>query len=236
MSKFLKLFGIRPQEVKKTCVLLPYLPKGALAGFGIKHLARGKLYRSGNSQNFTLIQTGIGAGFTGDAVLYLKETACRNLILFGSCGLVKKRRGLDIGSLVAPLKAYDYESFSRMLLEKGHKAKSFSADSGLARQLLRANPEILKVNCATLASLKLEEERAASLARQAVAVVDMECSAFFAAAKFLGVSAVALFYVSDIIRVKPFYALDLWSKAKTFAAIKKSLAFLCRFIQEELSG
>ena len=102
MTKFETLFGIKESEIKNTCVLVPILPKSVLSLFEIKGLSRGKIYSSGNAENFTLINTGISALFAGDAALYLANTGCKNIILFGSCGLVRSSGNMTIGSLVAP--------------------------------------------------------------------------------------------------------------------------------------
>lgn len=56
-----------------------------------------------------------------------------------------------------------------------------------------------------MSSLKLEEDRHEWLIQQGVDVVDMECSAFFSAAQYAHLSALAVFYVTDIIKDRPFY-------------------------------
>jgi purine-nucleoside phosphorylase len=61
-------------------------------------------------------------------------------------------------------------------------------------------------------------------------VVDMECSAFFSASSYTGLKAMALFYVSDIIKEKPFYkTLKPALKTKLSAAIEKSINLLEAF-------
>lgn len=239
MTRFEALFGIKSSEVRKNCILMPLLQKGALGLLEIKNLKKGKLYSSGSNNDFTLIVTGIGAGFVGDAVLYLQETSCQNLILFGSCGLVKEKRGLAIGGLVSPFKCYANESFSGMLLEKNTSPKVFSAGANLYESFLEANQGagIKKVICSTLASLKLEEEIAASFIEKGIDVVDMECSAFFSASAYSGFNAIALFYITDIINKKPFYAgLDKNSKLILSRAVKNASGLLCKFIKENLSA
>lgn len=230
MDKFEILFGVKASEIKKTCILMPCLSKGVLADFGIKKISRGKLYGIGQSRSFTLIHTGIGPALTGDAVLYLKDTRAKNLILFGSCGLIKKRTGLDIGSLVSPSKAYNLESFSRMLEDKAN-FEAYTADNNLLKDFLRNIKTMVKeVSCVTVSSLKLEEELEAI---QGLAeVFDMECSAFFAAAGFIRRTAIALFYVTDIINSKPFYAsLNQKEKNIIFASAKKSASILSEFTE-----
>lgn len=212
---------------------MPCLPKGALASLGIKEILRGKLYGTGQSQYFTLIHTGIGQSFTGDAVLYLKETKANNLFLFGSCGLIKQSESLNIGSLVSPYQAYNMESFCDMLYNK-FASSIFYPDKKALKRMMKRIPRITEVTCATVGSLKLEEENAENIFGRNIDVVDMECSAFFAAAKFIKRKAAALFYISDIARLKPFYyTLSNEERLILLSSIKESAELLREFIQED---
>lgn len=231
MTKFETLFGIKKSEIKNTCLFLPLLQKGALNAFGVKNMSRGKIYSSGNAKYFTLINTGIGASFTGDAVLYLAGSACKNIILFGSCGLVKPGKNLDIGSLVTPVECHSMESFTGMLL-KNHDAKTFYPDKPLVGSFLKKNKNIQKVNCATLGSLKLEEENSALFAEKNIQAVDMECSSLFSAASHKHLKAMALFYISDIINEKPFYAkFCREDEIKLLTSIKSGIESICSFLR-----
>ncbi len=239
MTKFEALFGIKSSLVKRNCVLLPLLPKGILNEFKIANFKKGKLYGTGDNNDFTLIHTGMGAGFTGDAVLYLKKTPCKNVMLFGSCGLVKAGNGLSVGSLVSPVKCYANESFTELLLAKNAKPRVFYAQNKLAAGFLKYGQRqgIKKVTCSTLASLKLEEEMVDLFSREKIDVVDMECSAFFSAAGLSGLNALACFYVSDIIKDKPFYLnLGRDSKSVLSSAIKNAAALLCEFAKKKFSA
>jgi purine-nucleoside phosphorylase len=233
MVLFKTLFGIDNFQVKKNCVLLPLISKGVLNFFKLRRFSEGKLFGAGNADDFTLIYTGMGPVLTGDAVLYLKETACENLILFGSCGLVTEKQGLSIGSLVSPSKCYSRESFTDLLLGRDKPPGVFYPAGDLFRQFLTSGQgqEIKEVTCSTISSLKLEAEMAGSFIEQGIDVVDMECSAFFSAADFTGLKAIALFYVSDIINKQPFYSLDAQAKLKLLFAIKKSVAILREFVK-----
>lgn len=238
MKKFEALFGIKSASVKKNCIMCPLLPKGILDEFRIKDFKRGKLYSSGNSDTVTLIQTGIGPGFAGDAVLYLKETACKNIILFGSCGLVKAKKGLSIGSLVCPAKCYANESFSEMLLNRKLGPRVFHCHEDLLKIFLRAawKEKVEEVTCATLSSLKLEEDMLHILAKKNIDVVDMECSAFFSAAAFVNIRVIALFYITDIIHKKPFYCnLETELKSKLTYAVKTASLLLKEILENSLS-
>ncbi len=231
MTKFETLFGIKESEIKNTCVLMPLLLKSAFNAFGIKNLSRGKIYSSGNAEHFTLINTRIGASFTGDAALYLSNTNCKNIILFGSCGLVKSSDGLDIGSLVTPVECYAMESFTDMLL-KYHTFKAFYPDAILLESFLNYNKNIQKVNCATLGSLKLEEEYLCLFAEKNIQIVDMECSSLFSVAAHKNLKVMALFYVSDIVNEKPFYTkFCSEDEIKLLSSIESGIKSLCSFIK-----
>ena len=119
--------------------------------------------------------------------MYLKDTGCKNVVLFGSCGLLAENNGLGIGSLISPLKAYSLESFSRMLSRQDITSDAYYPDKKLLEDFTSAaGNAITPVTCATVSSLKLEEERKGAWLKQGIEAVDMECSAFFAAASHCG--------------------------------------------------
>ncbi len=236
MTTFQRLFGIKETEVKKTCILMPIIRKDILNLLGVKELLRGKLYSTGNSKNFTLIHTGIGPALLGDSVLYLNKTQCQNIILFGSCGLVSKEKDLDIGSLVTPSKCYSHEGFTEMLLDDKKNSEAFYPDKSLYEAFLKNN-NIKEVACATLGSLKLEEDYVERFKKRNIQVVDMECSSFFSASKHIKKSALALFYITDIINEKPFY-IDLNNKDRLglLSSIESAAKILCKFTEKNSSA
>lgn len=207
MTPFEQLFGVKPGAIRKNCLLSPFLPDRILAEFNVRDFKHDKLYGTGSTKDFTLIRTGLGAPLVGDAVLYLRDTPCKRIVLFGSCGLTHSHNSLGIGSLVTPAKAGSDESFTGMLLSKGRKITNHYPDRALLRVLHDRSPKdsVKDVTCRTVASLKLESDELGILIKDEVAIVDMECSALFAAAKHVSIPAVALFYVSDIINERPFY-------------------------------
>ncbi|MBU0504024.1 MAG: hypothetical protein ABH882_02460 [Candidatus Omnitrophota bacterium] len=230
MNKFQRLFGIKNSQIKRHCLLLPLIPKGSLEELKISKLFPGKLYSCGNNDDFSLIHTGMHAGLLGDAVLYLKDSPCEKIILFGSCGLVSKKNSLAIGSLATPFKCYSWESFSDLLLDPDKEPRNFFADRDFLNDLLDAI-QAQEAVCASVSSLKLEEERLKILKNKGIEVVDMECSAFFSASESAGIKAAALFYISDIFAKKPFY-LDLNPalKIKLSLSIKKTCNLLRVFL------
>ncbi|MFH1199343.1 MAG: hypothetical protein V1650_04220 [Candidatus Omnitrophota bacterium] len=257
MTKFEALFGIKAHEVKRNCILMPMLPKGIINDFKISKLNRGRIYGAGNSENLTLIHTLIGPAFTGDAVLWLKETKCENIILFGSCGGVRETKDLTIGSLVVPVKCYANESFTEFL-GRGLSLKIASSPAAprndTAKRLGRARNDTAslrenlvgglvkitgarKVICASIPSLKLEESMTGLFIKNKIDVVDMECSACFSAAKYTGLRAAALFYVSDVINKYSFYReLDVDKKERLASAIKTAATLLCKLTKTNFSA
>lgn len=205
-TQFEILFGIPSESIQKNVLLLPLIPKGLLKNLGLEKLNKGRLYASAHISGMTVIQTGMGAPLVGDAVLYLKGTNCKNVFLFGSCGALYSNDDLKPGACVLPEKCLAFESFSEFLLETG-ETRTFYPDPKLIEDFsgFMKGCDMLPVTCATVSSLKLEEDRHDWLLTQDIDVVDMECSAFFSAASHSGLSALAFFYVTDIVKEKPFY-------------------------------
>jgi purine-nucleoside phosphorylase len=230
-TPFENLFGILPGSVEKNVLLFPLIPKGFLKVLGLEKLNRGRLYASGNIPGITVIQTGMGAPFVGDAVLYLKETNCKNVFLLGSCGALYSNDSLKLAACVLPDKCLAFESFSQFLLEEGNTRRIFHPNLELMEDFLKfAGREYVgTAMCATVSSLKLEEDRHDWLLNQGIEIVDMECSAFFSAASHVGLSALACFYVTDIVKVKPFY------EGSFIPAPEKMLKCIMDFVRQKQS-
>jgi len=235
MTQFEALFGIKKSQVKKNCLILPLLKEGLLGEFGIGNFSRARLYGAGFNNDFTLIHTGLGAGLVGDAVLHLEDTPCRNVVLFGSCGLVRESSDLNIGSLVTPVDCYAQESFSELLQKKNFSQELTHPDSALLGGFLEncKDAKVREVTCLTIASLKLEEEMTDLFVKNSIDAVDMECSAFFSAAAFTKIKALTLFYASDIILKEPFYLPRTPSQKEAVAfSIKNAAGLICEFLKK----
>lgn len=236
MNIFKNIFGMDPGAIKEKCVLAPCLSKDLLVAFGVDELVRGKIYGCAQGKDFTLIHARIGVCFVGDLVLYLKETSCRQVFLFGSCGSVGT---LDIGRLVIPTKCFARESFSALLYDEDRPWPIFYPDSYLRESFKNSTKNFPydNVTCMTLSSLKFEQGLMQHFRDLNISVVDMECSAFFAAASKVGLPAMGLFYVSDVLEKKPFYA-DLTESDKQAmkAGMITGIKVLCDFIQKNSNG
>jgi purine-nucleoside phosphorylase len=193
---------------------------------------KGNPYASANNDVFTLIYTKMGAPFVGDAVLHLKETRCENLILFGSCGAVKQTPATNLGSIVIARKAYDFTNFSQLLAGNKKIFAAWDADKSLVDKLIKKGmaQDAALVNCATFGSFYLEEKYQKLLVQKDINVVDMECTAFFNAARHIKRKAAAFFYVTDILKKQHVFAsLPLESQNKINASIAATQEIIMKF-------
>jgi purine-nucleoside phosphorylase len=232
MSTFKKLFGVEKESIKKNCIILPFASNDILNGLGVSKLSRGKLYGCAQTRDFSVIHSGMGTSLTGDAVLYLKESPCENLFLFGGCGSTGT---LAIGAIVSVFLAYEEESFSKSLLSPVHNSWPSFYPNRMFEESIEKAGIFKRANCLTVSSLKLESERLGEFRRQSIDVVDMECSAFFSAARFNKQKALGLLFVTDVVNQRPFYETRLATERKLLqSSIKKGAHFLCDFIRADI--
>ena len=217
---FKLLFGCDAAEIQSTCVIAPFLPKGFTTSLGITKMAKGRPYATGQGKGFSLIHTHIGTLPVGDAVLYLKNTSCEKLLLIGACGLVTKTDDLDIGILVTLTASYALESFTQLLNHDLDAIETQEADTHFVQQLQEHKTiDVQPVIGATFGSIKLEEDYVNYLKGNDINVVDLECSAFFAAGKHINRQAAALLYITDILKEHHVFApMDKKTQNKITAA------------------
>jgi purine-nucleoside phosphorylase len=206
MDRFAAIFGIAKDQIQKNCLLLPFLPAGALRELGIKELSSGAVFSSASLKGLTVIKTGIGANFVGDAALHLAKTRCENVFFLGSCGLINNKLGLRLGDLVFPTVAYPFESFTDILTGRIQKPIGAYPDSGLMSDFLEVTGlELHRSACVSFCSLYHEENFIPLFQRLGADVIEMECAALFHAARKAEKKALALLYISDIPSTKPLY-------------------------------
>jgi hypothetical protein len=141
--------------------------------------------------------------------------------------------------MISPFKCFANESFTDVLLGRGLKEEAFFADQDLWEELMDLGRDMGLKNavCATVSSLKLEEEMFDSFVSAGIEALDMECSAFFSAAAHSKIAAVALFYATDIIKDLPFYATHgPVSKITAYSGLKRATNLLRFFIRERAAG
>ncbi|MGA1875291.1 MAG: hypothetical protein ACMUIA_06770 [bacterium] len=218
-NAFHSLFGTDAAALRRICVLAPFSSREMLKGFKMERCAGGALYSVGDNGLFSLVVTRMGAPFLGDAVLHLEHTPCEYLILFGSCGAVDGK-GFEPGSLAVIETAYSQDSFVNMLFQR--KCDSvYYPDEEFLRRFLSCQKEypLKRATCLTVGSLKLEEQYLSALQHDststdhhdstahhdAIDVVDMETSAFYAASGHTHKKALSFLLVTDILTKFPYY-------------------------------
>ena len=204
MVPFEQLFGRPAAAFRNTIVLTPFLSKGLLESFQIQNWVRGNPFSCGSNDHLTLVHTQIGAPFVGDCTLYLEETAAECLLFWGACGAVTSE--LPLGALATPEEVLNCESFSDLLHQKINTDNPARPDAAFLEQFLNFAPDLKKVRCAAFGSFKLEDQYQEFLKEKDVGVVEMETAAFFHAAEQTGKKAIALLYVTDILKEKHVFA------------------------------
>ena len=203
---------------------MPFDIPGAMKQLSVPSLNKGKLFSAGQGQGLTLIRSGMSAGFVGDCVLWLEETRCQHIIFLGTCGLIQHKPGLDIGTVVTPSVLFAFESFSALLTEERSLPASFTVQDPLIQNMSWAGPRCV---CASFPSLH-EEERFLPVFKSLNAdVIEMECSAFFQAARRIKRHAAALLVISDILGMKTF-CFDLSAEHKK--SLANGISQACKII------
>ena len=215
---FKDYFAIAKDEIRETCIIcqgfdLPLFSKTAKNGLFVK---------TAQIENATIIA--LKNNFlAGDAVLRLKGSLCKNIILFGSCGGCGN---VSIGDLLTINKAYNLESFTDML-EKNRKPSFRSC-------AVFPHNSILTTNSACVSSLLLEKDYIDFFKQNEISAIDMESSIIVSAANEIGAQVSCLFYVSDFIEA-PFGAvLKNSEKQRVSEARKKATEIIKRQVKSKM--
>lgn len=196
-NTFKILFGIDPETVQNTCIIMPFdIPKAA-EQLGVKTMSKGRVFAAGQGKGLTLILSGMSAGFVGDCVLWLKDTPCRQILFLGTCGLIHTtKEHLDIGTVLTPGTIHAFESFSDIITGSVKDPEPVEADTSLIKAMKLKLPVC---SCVSFASLHEEERYIPMFEQLGADVIEMECSAFFLAARRIQRPASALLVISDIL-------------------------------------
>ena len=222
--EFKNFFGVPHGSIKQNCVIcqsydLSLFADSCANGFFVKTANAGRATVIALKNNF----------LAGDAVLYLKNTACKNIFLFGSCGGCGD---VESGDLMMIDKAYNFESFSKMLSFDANPEFSASSQE-LTAEFYKKNPyeDLIKTNSACVSSLMLEASYIGWFKENGVCAIDMESSVVFSAAKKIGAQAACFMYAADHIEKNPAgKILQDAAKKKISSARKKLAAMITDFI------
>ena len=147
--------------------------------------------------NLCFLNGGCGAPQAADTVETLAALGCKTIIAFGMCGAYDEN--VRVGKIIAPQKAFIEEGTSL------HDYESIEA-SFPNEDMLNTAASLFHINTYPVVSTDAvyrQTFRKEQLWREKGAVgVDMETSAVFSVARYLGLKAVALLMVSDIHPVK----------------------------------
>lgn len=221
-------FGISLSEIKKNCIICPVSDGTLFKELGKSVKTNGLFAKITNYEKATVISTKNNF-LVGDVVLQLKNTACENIILFGSCG---GAGNVNIADKFIVKKVFNFESFSEML-EMKRNPDVYYPSTILFNDFFTktANETIQKVQCATTNSILLEQMYKDWFDKNKVNAVDMECSSVFSAASSINKKAIALLYVTDHISKEPFNEeLTDTIKTKILNSRKVLAKAVCEFI------
>lgn len=230
MNTFEKLFSTSPKDIKKDVIITPFLNLEYFRQHKESKINRGFLFEVLGETRFSVVKTGVGASFVGDAIVYLTDTPCKRVYFMGSCAAI---RNFEVADLVIADKALARESFSAILLNKNTHF-FITPKKWLFKSFLSQNKKVKKGIVATLGSLSLQDKLIDSLKQQNIDCVDMETSAFFSAANYFDLSSLALLYVTDIIGERSFFRkLNRHEADIIKASRQRAISLLCKFIENQ---
>ena len=230
MKTFQKLFSIDPKQIKQDVIITPFLSPNLFKQKPDATSKKGLFFEVLSEEKFSVVRCGMGTVFVADAVLYLRQTRCKRVYFLGSCGSVSS---LALGDVVVAQKAFAYESFTEIINNKFPKT-NVGPDKELIRSFQKYNKGKYKeATLATVCSLCLEEERVFPFKKNNIQAVDLEVSAFYSAAKYSGLSALAILYVTDVVKEKPFYRKFTTGESELIRDSRtQAISMLCRYLEE----
>ncbi|MDR1721118.1 MAG: hypothetical protein LBR09_01845 [Endomicrobium sp.] len=224
---FKEYFGFSEKDIKQNCIICQSFDISLFAD----KISNGFFVKSAYIRNAIIIA--LKNNFlAGDAVLYLENTKCKNIILFSCCGGCND---IKCGDLIAVNKAYNLESFSGMLNFCG-VPNYYNSSKKLLLDFYKRNhcKNLIETNSACVGSLVLESKFSEWFKENKISVVDMESSIILSAAEKTKKDAVCLMYVSDLIGQDFIInGNDKLSKKRIAASRKKLANMILRFCNEK---
>lgn len=227
MNKFHELFGIDAGEVRRNCIVCPVNDEELFCGPGEYGRHRGLLFRAAQAAGVTVISAKNNF-LVGDCVLHLKDTSCQNVFLFGSCAGCGDAA---VGDKVLAQRSFSLESFTEMAHFKS-KPDICMPDESLNNRFLSAfsGQGVQSQACATVGSIALEESYHGWFLKNRVSCIDMETSIVFSAANYIKRRAMALLYVTDLVKGAAFTEpLAAEAREKVLASRRSLAAMLAAF-------
>jgi purine-nucleoside phosphorylase len=205
--------GCEPQDIRSEVIVTPIWGEDVFSDCvdRLETVTEGSVYDiSYQSRRISFVRSGIGAPQTGDIVLALSGTPCRNLIFIGSVGGLTD--ALTIGDLVLVAESIGGDGFSSYL-EEGELTPGAFLKSSTPEPYLHALLEEHAASICAEAGVVLNKGVVFStdtivaqfhhldslMTRFGCIGIEMETSAVFNAARLVGIRAAALLQLSDVI-------------------------------------
>lgn len=250
---FEKFFGIKSQNLKNHCIICPGNDAHLFYDNKTQVFKKGAFFRVINSEHASIISTQNNF-LISDCILSLKDTPCQNIYLFGSCGGIGEITlpseqatkspprlpttgpqrhfggGVKIGDMRIIKKAYNFESVSDWLNKK--IKIDFSSPDNVLFESFALFSNLQTADCATVSSILMEKDNIDLFKNNGISCIDMEASIVFSCSKHINKKAIGLFYVSDLIDMRPSYEpLREFQKNKVKASRKRLSELLKTFIK-----
>ncbi len=206
------VFGCRPDDVARDVILTPFVPLGAfrrrldevLVELSPPFFYKGFTGAIGG-RRLTVIATGVGPARVGDCVGLLSLTPARRVLFAGAVGGLAATHA--IGDFFCPLACADGEGYTRYVerpfRELVAEASMIPRPSGFGEDvpafLKRRGWAVHEGRVFTVGCITFESRENLEVIREAgFDALEMELSAFYAAARRHGLEAAVLTYVSDL--------------------------------------
>lgn len=208
-----EVFGCGAADVAEDVVVTPFVPLKSFRRHvpdpGLRELSPPFFFKGFTAafggRPVTVLLTGVGPSRVGDCLAFLALTPARRVLFVGAVGGLAP--ALALGDLFVPLTAADGEGYARYL-DRGFGAVVAEArrlpcsgglEPALAAFLRNRGLTAREGSVFTVGGIAFESrENLELLARSGFDAIEMELSAFYAAAAHHGFDAGALTYVSDL--------------------------------------
>jgi purine-nucleoside phosphorylase len=226
-----------PEAIQRKVIITPHWGSEvfAEAADSIEETAQGVWQLAYSHQFITLIRSGMGAPFAGDAILALGCTPCQVLVFIGSmAGLGHNHK---IGDLCVVERSICGDGYSRYLNADIVPVDCFfqpaEPDIEFTRRIknrtrLVCRPESVTLHQGTIISIDSilpEFFRLNHFVEELKCIgVEMETAAVFKAAKLVGIKAAALLVISDLPLIKKsLYSGRTQEEMEHYQVIKRSV-------------
>lgn len=234
------VFGCGPEDVAEDVIVTPFVPLAAFrrhVGDDVTELAPPFFYKgftgSFAGRRVTVLLTGVGPSRVGDSLSFLSLTPARRVLFVGAVGGLAPE--FRLGDWFLPTAAADGEGytrhrdrgFERVVAEARSVPCAGGLEAGLAGFLRAKGLRLREGSVFTIGAIAFESrENLELLARSGFEALEMELSAFFAAAGHHGFRSAALTYVSDLPLRSSLWALKSADEQETLRLTWRALPLL----------